>query len=185
MSLKSDKWIRKKALHEGMLEPFTNESVRKGVISYGLSSYGYDLRLSNEFCIFTNLYSRIVDPKNLDQHSFTRFKADDYVQPPNSVLLGRSIEYIRMPPSTLGICVGKSTYARCGLIVNVTPLEPQWEGFLTIEISNTNSVPVRIYPNEGIAQIVFLEADEVSDVSYASKGGKYQEQQGVTLPIIE
>ncbi|MEK7287718.1 MAG: dCTP deaminase [Elusimicrobiota bacterium] len=182
--VKSDKWIRKMALEFKMIEPFEENSVHHGKISYGTSSYGYDLRVAGEFLVFTNLNSVIVDPKQFNEKSFVSQKNDHCIIPPNSFALARSVEYFRIPRSVLGICIGKSTYARCGIVVNITPLEPEWEGHLTIEISNTTPLPAKIYANEGIAQLVFLESDEVCSVSYADRKGKYQAQKGVVLPRI-
>ncbi len=172
------------ALEHGMIEPFVDHQVRDGVISYGVSSYGYDIRVADEFKIFTNVYSAIVDPKNFDRASMVDFKGDVCVIPPNSFALARTIEYFRIPRNVLTICVGKSTYARCGIIVNVTPFEPEWEGFVTLEISNTTPLPARIYANEGIAQVLFFEADEPCEISYADKKGKYQKQQSIILPKV-
>jgi dCTP deaminase len=184
MSIKSDRWIKKMALEMGMIEPFEEGQVREGVISYGVSSYGYDLRVADEFKIFTNINSTIVDPKNFDPHSLVDFKGDVCIIPPNSFALGRSVEYFRIPENVMTICVGKSTYARCGIITNVTPLEPGWEGYVTLEISNTTPLPAKIYANEGIAQVLFFESDEPCEVSYRAKRGKYQAQKGVTLPKV-
>ena len=184
MGLKSDGWIRRMALEQKMIEPFTDGQKRDGVISYGLSSYGYDIRVADEYKIFTNVYSAVVDPKNFDTRSMVDFKGDICVIPPNSFALARTVEYFRIPRSVLTICLGKSTYARCGIIVNVTPFEPEWEGFVTLEISNTTPLPARIYSNEGIAQVLFFEGDEPCEVSYADKKGKYQKQQGVMLPKL-
>jgi dCTP deaminase len=167
-----------------IIVPFEDQQVREGVISYGLSSYGYDIRVANEFKIFTNVNSTIVDPKNFDEQSFVDFKGDVCIIPPNSFALARTVEYFRIPRNVLTLCVGKSTYARCGIIVNVTPFEPEWEGFATLEISNTTPLPAKIYANEGIAQVVFFESDEVCEVSYADKKGKYQAQRDITLPKI-
>ncbi len=168
-----------------MIEPFADHQVRNGVISYGLSSYGYDMRVSNEFKVFTNVYSVVVDPKNFDPASMIDVESDDPILiPPNSFALARTVEYFRIPRSTLVLCIGKSTYARCGIIINITPLEPGWEGFVTIEISNTTPLPARIYPNEGIAQVLFFEADEECEISYADKKGKYQGQQSIVLPKV-
>jgi dCTP deaminase len=167
-----------------MIEPFSEKQVREGVISYGLSSYGYDLRVSDEFKIFTNVNSAIIDPKAFDERSFVSVQASSVIIPPNSFALARSIEYFRIPRDTLTICVGKSTYARCGIIVNVTPFEPEWEGFVTLEISNTTPLPAKIYANEGIAQVLFFKGEEEPEVSYKDKKGKYQGQQGVTLPRL-
>ncbi|MCL7957104.1 MAG: dCTP deaminase [marine benthic group bacterium] len=184
MSIKSDGWIRRMATEHGMIEPFTERQVREGVISYGLSSYGYDMRVSDEFRIFHNALSPVVDPKSFDERSFIEFQGDICIVPPNSFALARSIEYFRIPRNVLTICVGKSTYARCGIITNVTPFEPEWEGHVTLEISNTTPLPARIYANEGIAQVLFFESDEPCEVSYADKKGKYQGQTGVTPPRL-
>ncbi|MCD6167751.1 MAG: dCTP deaminase [Caldisericia bacterium] len=183
--LKNDKWIKRMAKEKRIIEPFEEKQVKKGVISFGLSSYGYDIRLSDEFKIFTNVFNSIVDPKNFDPKSFVDFKGEVCVIPPNSFVLGKSLEYFRIPRDVLGICVGKSTYARCGIIVNITPLEPMWRGYLTIEISNTTPLPVKVYANEGIAQVIFLGAEEECEVSYKDKKGKYQEQKGIELPKID
>src|SRR3989337_105756 len=182
MGLKPDHWIRKMALERSMIEPFESSQVRNGVISFGVSSYGYDIRVADEFMIFTNVYSAVVDPKNFDPKSMVDFKGEVCVIPPNSFALARTIEYFRIPRSTLTVCVGKSTYARCGVIVNVTPLEPEWEGHVTLEFSNTTPLPAKIYANEGACQFLFLESDEVCETSYKDRGGKYQGQKGVTLP---
>ncbi|MDE0610292.1 MAG: dCTP deaminase [Anaerolineaceae bacterium] len=184
MSLKPDHWIRRMALEERMIEPFVDGQRREGVISYGLSSYGYDMRVADEYKIFTNVRSAIVDPKDFSDASFVDHQGEICVIPPNSFVLARSMEYFRIPRQVLTLCVGKSTYARCGLIVNVTPFEPEWEGFVTLEISNTTPLPARVYSNEGIAQVIFLEADEVCAVSYADKRGKYQRQDRLTLPKL-
>ena len=184
MGLKPDHWIRKMALEHGMIEPFVDHQVREGVISYGVSSYGYDIRVADEFKIFTNVFSATVDPKNFDTRSMVDFKSDMCVIPPNSFALARTIEYFRIPRGVLTVCLGKSTYARCGIIVNVTPFEPEWEGYVTLEISNTTPLPARIYANEGIAQVLFFEGDEVCDVSYADKKGKYQNQNSILLPRL-
>ncbi|MGC2331041.1 MAG: dCTP deaminase [Candidatus Acidiferrales bacterium] len=184
MSVKSDKWIRRMAVEQKMIEPFADRQVRDGVISYGVSSYGYDMRVADEFRIFTNVNSTIVDPKAFDAKSLVEFKGAVCIVPPNSFALARSVEFFRIPRSVLTICVGKSTYARCGIIVNVTPFEPEWEGFVTLEISNTTPLPAKIYANEGLAQVVFFESDEVCEVSYKDKKGKYQSQQGIVLPKI-
>ncbi|MCY3720276.1 MAG: dCTP deaminase [Anaerolineaceae bacterium] len=184
MSLKPDHWIRRMALEERMIEPFVDGQRRGGVISYGLSSYGYDMRVADEYKIFTNVRSAIVDPKDFSDASFVDHQGEICVIPPNSFVLARSMEYFRIPRQVLTLCVGKSTYARCGLIVNVTPFEPEWEGFVTLEISNTTPLPARVYSNEGIAQVIFLEADEVCAVSYADKRGKYQRQDRLTLPKL-
>ncbi|NTU41901.1 MAG: dCTP deaminase [Nitrospirales bacterium] len=179
--VKSDTWIRDMA-RKGMIEPFHEQQVREGVISYGVSSYGYDMRIGDEFKIFTNINSTVVDPKAFDTKTFVDFKGDVCIIPPNSFVLARSVEYFRIPREVLVICLGKSTYARCGMVVNVTPLEPEWEGHVTIEISNTTPLPAKIYANEGIAQLIFLQAAEVCEVSYRDKAGKYQSQRGITLP---
>jgi dCTP deaminase len=184
MGLKPDHWIRKMALEQRMIEPFVDKQVRQGVISYGVSSYGYDVRVADEFMIFTNVHSAIVDPKNFDTKSMFEFQGDVCVIPPNSFALARTVEYFRIPRNVLTVCLGKSTYARCGLIVNVTPFEPEWEGFVTLEISNTTPLPAKIYANEGLAQVLFFEADEVCEVSYADKKGKYQKQQSIVLPKL-
>ncbi len=184
MGLKPDHWIRKMSLEQGMIEPFVEKQVRDGVISYGVSSYGYDMRVADEFKIFTNVYSAIVDPKNFSPQSFVDFKGDVCIIPPNSFALARSVEHFRIPRSVLTICLGKSTYARTGLIVNVTPFEPEWEGFVTLEISNTTPLPAKVYANEGISQVLFFEADEECEISYADKKGKYQGQTGVTPPKL-
>jgi dCTP deaminase len=184
MSIKPDKWIRKMAQEHGMIEPFVNGQVREGVISYGLSSYGYDIRVSHNFKIFTNVHSAVVDPKHFNPNSFVDFEGEVCVIPPNSFVLAQTVEYFRIPRNVLTVCVGKSTYARCGLIVNVTPFEPEWEGFVTLEISNTTPLPARVYANEGIAQVLFFEADEECEVSYADRKGKYQKQQSIMLPQI-
>ena len=183
-SIKSDRWIKKMALEHGMIEPFEDRQVREGVISYGLSSYGYDIRVADEFKVFTNINSTVVDPKNFDNRSFVDVKADICIIPPNSFALAKTVEYFRIPRDVLTVCVGKSTYARCGLIVNVTPFEPEWEGFVTLEISNTTPLPAKVYANEGISQVLFFQSDEVCEVSYADKKGKYQKQQGLTLPKL-
>jgi len=185
MSIKSDRWIRRMAA-QGMIEPFEPGQMRVGangkIISYGTSSYGYDVRCANEFKIFTNINSTIVDPKNFDPGSFVDVVADVCIIPPNSFALARTVEYFRIPRNVLTICLGKSTYARCGIIVNVTPLEPEWEGHVTLEFSNTTPLPAKIFANEGVAQMLFLESDEVCETSYKDRGGKYQGQKGVTLP---
>jgi dCTP deaminase len=182
MAIKSDKWIRRMALEHTMIEPFSDKQVREGVISYGVSSYGYDVRIADDFKIFTNINSTIVDPKHFDSRSFVDFKGDVCIIPPNSFALARTVERFRVPRNVLVICLGKSTYARCGIIVNVTPLEPEWEGIVTLEVSNTTPLPAKIYANEGIAQMLFFESDEVCEVSYADKKGKYQGQTALTLP---
>jgi dCTP deaminase len=182
--IKSDIWIRKMCREHRMIEPFSEKQVRENAISFGISSYGYDLRIADEFKIFTNINSTIVDPKNFDPGSLVDFKGPVCIVPPNSFALGRSVEYFRIPRRTMTICVGKSTYARCGIITNVTPLEPEWEGYVTLEISNTTPLPARIYANEGIAQVLFFMSDEDCEISYRDKKGKYQEQTGVTLPRV-
>src|ERR1700724_3262367 len=182
MSVKPDRWIRKMALEHKMIEPFEDRQVRDGVISYGVSSYGYDIRVADEFRIFTNVNSTIVDPKHFDSRSLVEFKGAECLVPPNSFALGRSVEYFRIPRNVLTICLGKSTYARCGIIVNVTPFEPEWEGFVTLEISTTTPLPAKIYANEGLAQVIFLAAKEPCETSYANRAGKYQGQRGITVP---
>jgi dCTP deaminase len=192
MSIKSDRWIRRMAREHRMIEPFVDTQVRAldreggKVISYGVSSYGYDMRVAPEFKIFTNVLSAIVDPKHFDSKSFVEFEGDVCIVPPNSFALARSVEYFRIPRNCLTICVGKSTYARCGIITNVTPFEPEWEGYVTLEISNTTPLPAKIYANEGICQVLFFEADDddVCETSYKDKAGKYQAQTGVTLPKL-
>ena len=184
MAIKSDKWIRKMSLEHDMINPFEEKQVRKGVVSYGLSSYGYDLRVADEFKIFTNVNSAIVDPKHFDEKSFVTIQADSIMVPPNSFALARSVEYFKIPRDVLTICVGKSTYARCGIIVNVTPFEPEWEGFVTLEISNTTPLPAKVYANEGLCQILFFQSDEVCETSYKDKAGKYQKQTGIVLPKL-
>jgi dCTP deaminase len=183
-SIKPDKWIKRMALEHGMIEPFEDRQVRQGVISYGLSSYGYDIRVADEFKVFTNINNTVVDPKNFDDRSFVDMKTDVCIIPPNSFALAKTVEYFRIPRDVLTVCVGKSTYARCGLIVNVTPFEPEWEGFVTLEISNTTPLPAKVYANEGISQVLFFQSDEPCEVSYADKKGKYQKQQGLTLPRL-
>ncbi len=178
--IKSDKWIKEMA-KGGMINPFIESQIREGAISYGLSSYGYDIRVADEFKIFTNINSTIIDPKGLKEKNFVDYRGDSCLIPPNSFILARSIEYLKIPRDILVICLGKSTYARCGIIVTITPLEPEWEGFVTIEISNTTSLPAKIYANEGIAQLIFLQADEQCEISYKDKAGKYQGQRGITL----
>ncbi|MGC9291159.1 MAG: dCTP deaminase [Acidobacteriaceae bacterium] len=184
MSIKSDRWIREQALQHAMIRPFSEKQVSQGVISFGVSSYGYDLRVSDEFKIFTNVNSTVIDPKNFDERSFVTVQAASVIIPPNSFALARSVEYFKIPRNVLTICVGKSTYARCGIIVNVTPFEPEWEGFVTLEISNTTPLPAKIYANEGLCQILFFASDEVCEVSYADRKGKYQGQQGIVLPKL-
>ena len=184
MGLKHDRWIRKMAVEQHMIEPFTDGQVSRGVISYGVSSYGYDIRVADEFKIFTNVFGAIVDPKQFDPKSMVDFVGEVCVIPPNSFALARTVEYFRIPRKVLTVCLGKSTYARCGIIVNVTPFEPEWEGFVTLEISNTTPLPAKIYANEGIAQVLFFEADEECETSYADKKGKYQRQQSIVLPKL-
>ena len=188
MSIKSDKWIRRMAAEHRMIEPFEPGQVRsvdgRRIVSYGTSSYGYDVRCSNEFKVFTNINSTIVDPKHFDERSFVDVRAAECLIPPNSFALARTVEFFRIPRDVLTICLGKSTYARCGIIVNVTPLEPEWEGHVTLEFSNTTPLPARIYAFEGVAQMVFLGADEPCETSYADKKGKYQAQKGLTLPRL-
>ena len=184
MSIRPDHWIRKMCKEHGMIEPYEEKQIREGVISYGLSSYGYDIRVADEFKIFTNVMSTVVDPKNIDPASMVDFKGDVCIVPPNSFALARTIEYFRIPRNVLTITMGKSTYARCGIITNVTPFEPEWEGHVTLEISNTTPLPAKIYANEGIAQVVFFEATEECEVSYKDKAGKYQKQRGITLPRL-
>ena len=182
--IKSDRWIRQQAVEKGMIKPFEERQVRAGAISYGLSSYGYDLRIADEFKIFTNINNTLVDPKAFDPRSFVDYQGPVCIVPPNSFALGRSVEYFKIPRTVLTICVGKSTYARCGIITNVTPFEPEWEGFVTLEISNTTPLPAKIYANEGIAQVLFFESDEACQTSYADRQGKYQGQQGIVLPTV-
>lgn len=187
MAIKSDRWIREMSEKHGMIEPYAENQVRfdkngEKLISYGVSSYGYDVRCAREFKVFTNVHSAIVDPKNFDEKSFIDIESDVCIIPPNSFALARTIEYFRIPRNVLTVCLGKSTYARCGIIVNVTPLEPEWEGHVTLEFSNTTNLPARIYAGEGVAQMLFFESDEVCETSYKDRGGKYQGQTGVTLP---
>jgi dCTP deaminase len=186
MTIKADRWIKRMAAEHGMIEPFEPGQVRmrgeQRLISYGTSSYGYDVRCAADFKVFTNINSAIVDPKAFDANSFVNFKTEECIIPPNSFALARTVEYFRIPRNVLTICLGKSTYARCGIIVNVTPLEPEWEGHVTLEFSNTTTLPARIYANEGVAQMLFFESDEVCETSYADRDGKYQGQTGVTLP---
>jgi dCTP deaminase len=189
MSVCSDQWIRRMATERGMIEPFVDGQIKQSsdgqrLISYGLSSYGYDLRVANEFKVFTNVFSSVVDPKAFDEKSFVDMETEVCVVPPNSFALARSVEYFRIPREVLTICVGKSTYARCGIIVNVTPFEPEWEGHVTLEISNTTPLPARIYANEGLAQVVFFHAKEVCETSYADRAGKYMRQRGITIPKL-
>ena len=186
MAIKSDKWIIDMAKNHGMIEPFQENQIKSNgngrIVSYGTSSYGYDVRCADEFKVFTNINSSMVDPKNFDDQSFVDIKSDVCTIPPNSFALARTVEYFRIPRQVLTLCLGKSTYARCGIIVNVTPLEPEWEGHVTLELSNTTSLPAKIYANEGVAQFIFLESDEVCETSYKDRDGKYQGQKGVTLP---
>ncbi|NRA74513.1 MAG: dCTP deaminase [Planctomycetes bacterium] len=191
MSVKPDRWIRRMAVEHGMIEPFSPEQVREGidesgqpyrVISYGISSYGYDLRVADEFKVFTNVHGSVVDPKDFDERSFVDIKTDCCIIPPNSFALARSVEYFRIPRNVITICLGKSTYARCGIIVNVTPFEPEWEGHVTLEISNTTPLPARVYAEEGLAQVLFFESDEDCETSYLDRGGKYQGQRGINPP---
>jgi dCTP deaminase len=184
MTVKADRWIKRMALEHGMIEPFEDRQVRQGVVSYGVSSYGYDIRVADEFKIFTNINTTVIDPKQFDPRSFVDLKADVCIVPPNSFALARTVEYFRIPRDVITLCLGKSTYARCGIIVNVTPFEPEWEGTATLEISNTTPLPAKIYANEGIAQVLFFQSDEAPEVSYRDKKGKYQAQLEVTLPRI-
>jgi len=184
MAIMSDRWIRKMALEQGMIEPYVDAQKREGVISYGVSSYGYDARVGNQFKIFTNVNSAVVDPKEFSANSFVDRQTDVCIIPPNSFALASTVEYFRIPRDVLVICVGKSTYARCGIIVNVTPLEPEWEGHVTLEFSNTTPLPAKIYANEGACQFLFLQGDQPCETSYRDKAGKYQGQRGVTLPRI-
>jgi dCTP deaminase len=184
MGIMPDHWIRKMAREQGMIEPFADSQVRDGVISYGVSSYGYDIRVTDEFKIFNPSQATVIDPKHFDPSSLVDYKGDICTIPPNSFALAKTVEYFRIPRNVLTICVGKSTYARCGIIVNVTPFEPEWEGFVTLEISNTTPLPARIYANEGVAQVIFFQAEEICEVSYADKKGKYQKQQTIVLPKI-
>jgi dCTP deaminase len=187
MSLQSDRWIRQMAKTHGMIEPFVDGQTRfvdgEKVVSFGLSSYGYDMRVSNEFKVFTDLHNAMIDPKNFDENAFVNIEADVCIVPPNSFALARSVEYFRIPRDVLTLCIGKSTYARCGIIVNVTPFEPEWEGFVTLEISNTTPLPAKIYAHEGIAQVLFYQGAEKCEVSYADRKGKYMGQTRITLPI--
>jgi len=184
MPIKCDKWIRRMSQDHRMIEPFEAGQVREGVISYGLSSYGYDIRVAPEFKVFTNVHHVVVDPKNFDDRSFVDIHEKECIIPPNSFALARTLEYFRIPRDVLVVCLGKSTYARCGIIVNVTPLEPTWEGYLTLEISNTTPLPAKIYGGEGIAQLLFFEGDEEPEIAYADRKGKYMKQVGVTLPKL-
>jgi dCTP deaminase len=186
MTIKADRWIRRMAAEHGMIEPFEPEQVRSNgsgrIVSFGTSSYGYDVRCAAEFKVFTNINSAVVDPKNFDENGFVDMQGDVCIIPPNSFALARTVEFFRIPRNVLTICLGKSTYARCGIIVNVTPLEPEWEGHVTLEFSNTTTLPAKIYANEGVAQMIFFESDEDCEISYRDRGGKYQGQRGVTLP---
>lgn len=182
MSIRSDRWIRRMAEEHGMIEPFEARQIRDGAISYGLSSFGYDIRVGDEYKVFTDVHSVVVDPKAFDSRSFVDIRGDHCIIPPHSFALAATMEYFRIPSDVLVVCVGKSTYARCGIIVNVTPLEPEWCGHLTLEISNTTPLPAKIYSCEGLAQLLFFQGDEVPEVTYAQRGGKYQDQRGVTLP---
>jgi len=184
MTIKSDRWIKRMARESRMIEPFVEHQVREGVISYGLSSYGYDIRVADEFKVFTNINTTVIDPKAFDPRSFVDLKVPVCIVPPNSFALARTVEYFRIPRDVLTVCLGKSTYARCGIIVNVTPFEPEWEGTATLEISNTTPLPAKIYANEGIAQVIFFQSDEPCETSYGDKRGKYQAQLEVTLPRI-
>src|ERR1700757_252069 len=184
MSIRPDHWIKRMALEHKMIEPFVDDQVRSGVISYGVSSYGYDVRVGDEFKVFTNVFNTVVDPKNFDPRSFVDIKADVCTSPPNSFALASTVEYFRIPRDILTVCLGKSTYARCGIIVNVTPFEPEWEGHVTIEISNTTPLPARIYANEGVCQFLFFKGEQPCEVSYADRKGKYMRQRGVTLPRL-
>ena len=184
MSIKPDKWIVRMVKEHNMIDPFVDDQVKDNKVSYGLSSYGYDVRISDEFKIFTNINTTVVDPKNFDPKAFVDFKGDVCIIPPNSFVLGRSVEYFRIPRNVITICLGKSTYARCGIITNVTPFEPEWEGFVTMEISNTTPLPAKVYANEGIAQVLFFESDEECAISYGDRKGKYQAQKGITPPKV-
>ena len=189
MAMREDTWIRKMALEHKMIEPFVDGQVRfseegEKLVSYGLSSYGYDLRIADEFKVFTNVYNSLVDPKNFNEDSFIDIQGKECIIPPNSFALARSVEYFRIPRNILTICLGKSTYARCGIIVNVTPFEPEWEGHVTLEISNTTPLPAKIYANEGVAQVIFFEAKNPCAISYAEREGKYQKQRGITVPMV-
>jgi len=185
MAIKSDKWIRKMSVENDMISPFEDKQISEKKISYGLSSYGYDIRVTDEYKIFTNVNNSIIDPKRFDENSFVNFKGDVCIVPANSFALARSVEYFKIPRNVLTICLGKSTYARCGIIVNVTPFEPEWEGHVTLEISNTTPLPAKIYSNEGLCQVLFFESDEICEISYKDKKGKYQKQTGITLPKIK
>jgi len=182
--LKSDSWIREMCLGSAMISPFVEKLIARNKISYGLSSYGYDIRVADEYKVFTDVHNCVLDPKNFSSRSFVDIKAPFCIVPARSFALSRSVEYFKMPRNVIGLCIGKSTYARCGIVVNITPLEPEWEGHLTLEISNTTPIPARIYSNEGIAQLIFLESDRICEISYKDRKGKYQSQRGVTLPRI-
>lgn len=186
MSIKPDHWIREMSLQYGLIEPFTEKQIKNlngnGTVSYGLSSYGYDIRVADEFKVFTNVYNSIVDPKNFNENAFVNIRTNECIVPPNSFALARSVEYFRIPRNVLTICLGKSTYARCGIIVNVTPFEPEWEGHVTLEISNTTPLPAKIYANEGIAQVIFFQSTESCEISYKDRKGKYMHQQGIVVP---
>ncbi|MGH7481900.1 MAG: dCTP deaminase [Longimicrobiales bacterium] len=184
MAIKNDRWIRTQCEDHGMIEPYEAGQVRAGVVSYGISSYGYDVRVADEYKVFTDVHSVLVDPKKFDERSFVDIKADHCIIPPRSFALARTLEYFRIPRDVLVLCVGKSTYARCGIIVNVTPLEPEWRGYLTLEISNTTPLPAKIYSNEGLAQLIFFQGDEAPEITYAMRKGKYQDQVGVTPPKL-
>ena len=184
MSIKPDKWIARMVKEHNMIDPFVDDQIKDNKVSYGLSSYGYDVRISDEFKIFTNINTTVVDPKNFDPKAFVDFKGDVCIIPPNSFVLGRSVEYFRSPRNVITICLGKSTYARCGIITKVTPFEPEWEGFVTMEISNTTPLPAKVYANEGIAQVLFFESDEECAISYGDRKGKYQAQKGITPPKV-
>jgi dCTP deaminase len=184
MAILSDKWIRKMSMEHGMIEPFESKQVRDGAISYGLSSFGYDIRVGDEYKVFTDVHSVVVDPKSFDTRSFVDIKGEYCIIPPHSFALAATMEYFRIPKDVLVVCLGKSTYARCGIIVNVTPLEPEWEGILTLEISNTTPLPAKIYSREGLAQLLFFQGNEVPETTYAQKSGKYMKQRGVTLPKL-
>ncbi|MCK5708265.1 MAG: dCTP deaminase [Candidatus Aureabacteria bacterium] len=185
MGIKNDRWIAQMAKKHSMIKPFCNKLVSKGKISYGLSSYGYDIRVDSHFKVFTNINNTVVDPKKFDSKSFQDFQSDICIIPPNSFALARSVEYFKIPRTVLTICIGKSTYARCGIIVNVTPFEPEWEGYVTLEISNTTPLPAKIYAEEGLAQVIFFEADEPCKISYRDRKGKYQKQKGIVLPKVK
>jgi len=185
MAIKPDSWIRKMSLEHKMIEPFEENRIREGAISFGVSSYGYDIRVADEFRIFDNSKAKIIDPKKLDESDFTYFEGDICIIPPNSFALARTVEYFRIPRNVLTVCVGKSTYARCGILINVTPFEPEWEGFPTLAISNTTPLPAKIYANEGIAQVLFFQSDDVCEKSYADKKGKYQKQGTITYPRVD